>query len=139
MATITQLSIFVNNEPGSFASITKTLKECGINLKAFNIAESSGFGVLRAIADNPKEAEKTLKERNIIVKLTDVVALYVNDQPGSVYEIAKTFGDNKINIEYAYAYAGQKGPVIFFTLDNINEAIEAIEKAGFKTLSEKDL
>ena len=58
MSTITQLSIFINNEPGAIANISKTLKEANINLKAFNIAEGSGFGVLRAIADKPKDARE---------------------------------------------------------------------------------
>ena len=53
---ITQLSIFISNEPGSLAGMTKALKECGVNIKAFIIAESSGFGVFRAIVDDPEGA-----------------------------------------------------------------------------------
>ena len=53
---ITQLSIFISNEPGSLAAMTKALKECSVNIKAFNIAESSGFGVFRAIVDDPDTA-----------------------------------------------------------------------------------
>lgn len=139
MTIITQLSIFVKNEPGAFASISGILKECSINLKAFNIAESSGFGVLRAIADNPKEAYATLKDRNIIVKLTDVIAVPMQDQPGGLYEVGKVFGDAGINIEYAYAYAGVKGPAVFFRVDDPASAISALEKEGFRTLSESDL
>ncbi|MBE6516956.1 MAG: hypothetical protein E7Z67_02050 [Thermoplasmata archaeon] len=139
MSVITQLSIFVNNEPGSFAAITAALKECGINLKAFNIAESSGFGVLRAIADNPQEACETLKKRNIVVKLTDVIAVPMEDKPGEIYNVAKVFGENNINIEYAYAYAGHKGPAVFFRVDNPEIAIKALEAAGLKTLDAADL
>ena len=139
MSVITQLSIFVNNEPGSFAGITAALKECGINLKAFNIAESSGFGVLRAIADNPNEACETLKKRNIVVKLTDVIAVPMEDKPGEIYKVAKVFGESNINIEYAYAYAGHKGPAVFFRVDNPEIAIKALEAAGLKTLDAADL
>ena len=139
MSVITQLSIFVNNEPGSFAAITAALKECGINLKAFNIAESSGFGVLRAIADNPQEACETLKKRNIVVKLTDVIAVPMEDKPGEIYNVAKVFGENNINIEYAYAYAGPKGPAVFFRVDNPETAIEALKAAGLETLDAADL
>ena len=53
---ITQLSIFVNNEPGRLAAIAGILKECSINLKAFNLAESTEFGILRAIVDEPERA-----------------------------------------------------------------------------------
>lgn len=139
MSIITQLSIFVNNEPGSFAGIASVLKESGINLKAFNIAESSGFGVLRAIADDPVTACDTLKKRNIIVKLTEVVAVPMEDRPGEIYNVAKVFGDNNINIEYAYAYAGKKGPAVFFRVDNPENAIKALEASGLRTLCSADL
>ena len=53
---ITQLSIFVNNAPGSLANVAKTLHECNINMKACNLAESTEFGILRAIVDEPEQA-----------------------------------------------------------------------------------
>lgn len=139
MSTITQLSIFINNEPGSIANISRTLKEANINLKAFNVAESSGFGVFRAIADSPSEACARLKKLNIIVKLTDVIAVPMDDHPGSIYEVSKVFGDANINIEYAYAYAGPKGASVFFRVDNTAAAESALSTAGMKTLSEEDI
>ena len=139
MAIITQLSIFVKNEPGALASISGTLKECNINLKAFNIAESSGFGVLRAIADNPEDACEVLKKKDIIVKLTDVIAVPMVDQPGGLYDVGKAFAQAEINIEYAYAYAGEKGAAVFFRVDDPKAAVKALEGAGFKTLAEQDL
>ena len=39
-------------------------KNGNVNLKAFNISESSGFGVFRAIVDNPDEAYDRLMSRN---------------------------------------------------------------------------
>ena len=132
MSVITQLSIFVNNEPGSFAAITAALKECGINLKAFNIAESSGFGVLRAIADNPQEACETLRKRNIVVKLTDVIAVPMEDKPGEIYNVAKVFGENNINIEYAYAYAIGSGGLFGKGLG------ESMQKLGFIPEAQND-
>lgn len=136
---IKQLSIFVNNEPGSLASIALVLKECNINLKAFNIAESSGFGVLRAIADNPEEACKKLKARNIVVRQTDVIAVSVEDQPGGLFRIANIMGDAKVNIEYAYAYTGRNGPSIFLRVDDPEAAAKAIGKAGMRCLSQNDI
>ncbi|MFA6679923.1 MAG: amino acid-binding protein [Candidatus Methanomethylophilaceae archaeon] len=136
---ITQLSIFVNNEPGSLASMARVLKECNINLKAFNIAESAGFGVFRAISDNPDEACKALKARNIVVKPTEVVAVSVSDHPGSLFDVAKVLGDANINIEYGYAYAGPQGPVIFLRVDNPAAAVDALKKAKMKVLGMKDI
>jgi hypothetical protein len=136
---IIQLSIFVNNEPGSLASMAKLLKDCNVNLKAFNIAESSGFGVFRAIADDPEDACKKLKDKNIVVKPTEVVAVTLNDSPGGLYSVAKVLGDAHINIEYGYAYEGKKEPVIFLRVDDPEAAVLALKKAKLKVLTIKDL
>ncbi len=139
MSRITQLSIFVNNEPGAIANISKTLREENINLRAFCIAEGSGFGVLRAIADDPHESCAKLKKRSIIVKETEVIGIPMVDQPGSLFEVTRIFGENNINIEYAYAYAGVKNAAVFFRVNDVDNAEAVLEKLGVKTLSASDL
>ena len=136
---IKQLSIFVNNEPGSLANIASVLKECGINMKAFNIAESSGFGVLRTIVDDPEKAYADLKKRNIIVKMTEIMAIPMVDRPGGLFEIAKIIGDAGINIEYGYAYTGRNCSAFFFRVDAVEEAISAIMKNGLRVLKESEI
>ncbi len=96
---ITQLSIFVNNEPGRLANIASIMKECAVNMKAFNLAESTEFGILRAIVDNPGDAYDRLKSKGIIVKKTDVIGVVIDDTPGSVIAAADAFGANGLNIE----------------------------------------
>ncbi len=76
---ITQLSIFVNNAPGSLANVAKTLRECEINMKACNLAESTEFGILRAIVDDPAGAIEKLQKKNIIVKKIDPEAVDPED------------------------------------------------------------
>ncbi len=134
-----QLSIFVNNEPGSLASMAKTLKECDINLKAFNIAESSGFGVFRAIVDDPEDAYEKLKARNLIVRKTELIAVAVNDAPGGLFSAAKVLGDAGINIEYGYAHKNKTEPLIFLRVDDPVAAVVAFKKAGMKTVTAKEL
>jgi len=134
-----QLSIFVNNEPGSLASMAKTLKECNVNLKAFNIAESAGFGVFRAIVDDPEGAYSKLKERNVIVRKTELIAVVVDDQPGGLFTAAKVLGDAGINIEYGYAHKSRTEPLIFLRVDDPAAAVAVFRKAGMRTVTAKDL
>ena len=135
---ITQLSIFINNEPGSLAAMTRTLKECNVNIKAFNIAESSGFGVFRAIVDDPEGSYAKLKEKNLIVRKTDIVGVIVDNTPGGLFSAAKILGDANINIEYGYALEGGREPVMFFRVDNPEAAIKAFSDAKMKVVSMKD-
>ena len=136
---IKQLSIFVNNEPGRLANIASVLKECKINMKAFNIAESSGFGVLRAIVDDPDKAFEDLKKRSIIVKMTELLAVPMADQPGGLFDIVKIIGDANINIEYGYAYTGKKCSAFFFRVDEVESAIKALLKADLKVLKDCEI
>ena len=135
---ITQLSIFISNEPGSLAAMTRTLKECNVNIKAFNIAESSGFGVFRAIVDDPEGSYTKLKEKNLIVRKTDIVGVVVENTPGGLFSAAKILGDANINIEYGYALEGGREPIMFFRVDNPEAAIKAFSDAKMKVVSMKD-
>lgn len=135
---ITQLSIFISNEPGSLAAMTRTLKECNVNIKAFNIAESSGFGVFRAIVDDPEGSYTKLKEKNLIVRKTDIVGVVVENTPGGLFSAAKVLGDANINIEYGYALEGGREPIMFFRVDNPEAAVKAFSDAKMKVVSMKD-
>ena len=135
---ITQLSIFISNEPGSLATMTRTLKECNVNIKAFNIAESSGFGVFRAIVDDPEGSYNKLKDKNLIVKKTDIVGVIVENTPGGLFSAAKVLGDANINIEYGYALEGGREPIMFFRVDDPAAAIKAFSDAKMKVVSMKD-
>ncbi len=136
---ITQLSIFISNEPGSLAGMTRALKECNVNIKAFNIAESSGFGVFRAIVDDPEAAYTKLKEKNLIIRKTDIVGVAVNDTPGGLFSAAKVLGDANINIEYGYAHEGRTEPVIFLRVDDPAAAVKVFKDAKMTVVTMKDL
>ena len=136
---IKQLSIFINNEPGCLARIAAALKECEINLKAFNIAESSGFGVFRAIVDDPDRAYAKLSEKGIVVKETDVIAIPMTNKPGGLLDVAKVIGDAHINVEYGYAYADNNKASFFFRVDDLKEAVRKLKAAGMKVLTENEI
>jgi hypothetical protein len=136
---IKQLSIFVNNEPGRLAHITSVLKECKINMRAFNLAESTEFGILRAIVDNPDEAYDALKLKGIIVKKTDVIGVYLEDTPGALFDAADALGKASINIEYGYAYSYKDKAIFFIRVDDPEKAVEVIGSKGINLVSESEI
>ncbi|MDD2410638.1 MAG: amino acid-binding protein [Candidatus Methanomethylophilaceae archaeon] len=136
---IIQLSIFVNNEPGRLAAIARTLKESRVNMKAFNLAESAEFGILRAIVDDPEESFEKIRQKGIIVKKTQVIGIVINDAPGSLFEAADVCGREGINIEYGYAYAGENLSAFFIRVDEPHRAVEALKKAGIELVKGTDI
>jgi len=135
---IKQISVFSENKPGRLAAIAKALQVEKINILAFSIAEADGFGVVRALVDNPEKAFEKLSTLGFNVAFTDVIAVKMKDEPGGLYDIARILGDWMINIEYCYAYSGKDAAVLILRVDNVDAAITAIRKGG-GTLLESSL
>jgi hypothetical protein len=127
---IKQISIFSENRPGRLASVAEALGEEKINILAFSIAEANGFGVIRALVDQPEKAYKKLTSLGYNVAFTEVIAVQMKDQPGGLFEIAKVLGDAGINIEYSYAYSGKKAAVLIIRVDQVDDAIKKILSSG---------
>ncbi len=128
---IKQLSVFAENKPGRLASVTEKLYENDINIRAFTIAEAGDFGIIRMVVDKTDLAYRILKDAGFTVSITDVLAVEVSDEPGSLHSIAKALGNAGINIEYVYAFtSGKHRALIILRVDNIDEAIGVLEREG---------
>lgn len=137
--TIKQISIFAENRPGKLAAIAEALEAEHVNIYAFSIAEASGFGVVRALVDDPEKAHQKLTELGYAVQFTDVIAVRMADRPGGLREVATLLGEANINIEYAYAYSGRGAAVLVLRVDQVEDAIQALLRKGGDLLEAKDL
>ena len=77
---IQQLSIFVENREGRLAQITEVLAAAQIDIRAISVADTSDFGILRLIVNDPGQAVKALKAAGMTVSLTDVIGIGINDR-----------------------------------------------------------
>lgn len=136
---ITQLSIFVNNEPGRLAAVAKTLEECNVNIKACNLAESTEFGILRAIVDDPDGAAERLSAKGVIVKKTELVGVKISDVPGSLYKPAAALGEAGVNIEYGYAFTGKSVEGLLIRVDDPAKAVDVLRKAGLDLIKRSEI
>ena len=131
---IKQLSIFIENKEGRLSDILKIFKEEKIDIRSLTIAETSDYGILRLILSETDRAIENLKEEKVMVTLTKVMAIEINDTPGSMYDFVHTLGMAGINIEYAYQFLTQKqgqAVIIFKVKDESNEEVkEVVEKAN---------
>ncbi len=105
---ISQLSIFLENKEGRLWNALDALANGGINIRALSLADTSDFGILRIIVHDPEKAKKILEENDFIVKIIDVVGVELDDTPGGLANVLKLMNDNKINLEYIYAFTHEK-------------------------------
>ena len=133
---IKQISIFMENTTGRLADVTALLAQAGINLRAISIADTTDFGILRMVADQPDEAVKLLKEQGFTARETDVIAVEVPDHPGELARIMALFRDEGVSIEYLYASLEHMvdRAVIVIKVDDIKAGLAMLEKHGFATI-----
>ena len=100
---IRQLSIFVENKQGSLHEITDTIAGAGINLRSMCVADTSNYGIVRIIADDPVGAKDLLDKEGHAANVRMVNAFAVPDQPGGLAKVLSLLEGCRVNIEYMYA------------------------------------
>lgn len=136
-----QLSVFLENKAGRLSSVTRALGEAGINIRALSIADTSDFGILRIIVNDPERAYKILKEAGFTVSETEVIAVRVQDSPGGLASVLEQMSEANLNIEYLYAFLGtsEDDALVIFKVEDIKKARIAFTEKGIKFLEEKEL
>ena len=139
--TIHQISVFLENRAGQLAQITTALAEENIDLRAINIAETSDYGVLRLIADQPQKAASTLLEKGFILSMTPVIAVSVPDAPGGLARVLEVLAAAAIDVEYMYSAFGQgdgKAYMIFRVTD-IDKLVQALQAGGIQPVTGEEM
>ena len=137
---ITQLSLFLMNQPGQLVDAVGILSEGGANIRAMSIAESNDFGILRAIVSDTDLAVSLLKEKFLISR-TEVIAARMGDKSGSLYPILNALNEANINIEYMYAFTGTGVDEAYVVLrvNDVQTAEAVLKASGIPTLSDENL
>lgn len=136
---IKQLSVFVENRPGSLMKVTNALSEGKINIRAVASFDTPDFAILRTVVDKPEEAKDYLTSKGFVVRIQDVVGVELVDEKGSLNEMLEVLNNKDININYIYSFVIRNGkaPVMVFSADE--DAEEVLKKAGLKILKENEL
>jgi hypothetical protein len=140
---VQQVSVFLENKSGRLAEVCATLGEHSINIRALCIADTSDFGILRLIVNNPATATAILQEAGFSVGSTAVIALQVPDRPGGLGGVLQLLDDAGINVEYMYAFFVRRegdAVVLFRVADEaLTATAEVLQQADIPILSAEEV
>ena len=141
MMLVKQISVFVENARGKLSKVTQILAENGINIRALSIADTTDFGILRLIVQDPEKAVAALKENDITVKSTDVIVVEIDDKPAGLHKALTLLRDAEIAVEYMYAFVSKKENEAYVILkcDKAQEAVSALTDGGVHVIAAKDV
>jgi hypothetical protein len=133
---IKQLSISLENIPGSLMDISERLGIEGINIRAISVAEADKTSAVRFVTDNPAKTVNVLRSNGYAVVETDVIAVEVPDHPGGLLAVLKPLKAAKINVIYLYPFLGrgESGQaIIILAVDKTQEAVNVLKKNWVRT------
>ncbi len=137
--SVKQISIFLENKPGTLKSMTEVLAENKINIRALSLADTKDFGIVRMLVDDVFEATNVLNEAHFITKLTPVLVFAISDETGGLDQLLERFEAAKINIEYMYAFAGKRNAYMIFRVGDTKAAENALRASGLTSLSSDEM
>lgn len=105
---VPQVSVFLDNHPGSLSQVIEKLDVNRIRIFALSIADKGEFGLVRMITEDPGRATMLLEDAEFNLakakKNIEVVVALITDKD-HISRITKVLGQNGLNIEYAYSSA----------------------------------
>ena len=125
---VEQISVFIENKKGRLSEIAEVLAENKIDVSALSLADTEEYGVVRMIVSDPHKAKEVLEKHGVVGKVTDVLAVAIDDVPGGFAKALKTLTDNSVEIKYMYAcVAHEKGKALMiFSVEDPKSAEQII-------------
>lgn len=138
---IRQISVFVENQPGSMMNVTSVLTEAHVNIRAISTFDTPEFGIMRLIVDNPVRAKEALTEKGFVTRVSEVIGAELKDEKGNLNQMLAILADGKINVNYIYSFVIREGkaPVMVFSTDDYEKAENVLRAANVKLVEEDEL
>lgn len=134
-----QIAISIENSPGRLYEITHALGQAGINLRALSLVDTGAFGQLRLLVSDLVKTRQILMDLQMPAQVNEVVAVEIEDRPGSLAEMLKPLMQAKVNVLYTYAFVGfsSGGAVMIFRFSDNDKAIDILHQKGYTLLDAK--
>jgi hypothetical protein len=138
---IKQISLFAENKRGHIVSPVRLLAHESIDIRALYLADTQQYGILRMIVSDWQKAAETLEAKGFTVKVTEVVAVEVGDQPGGLADVLAALDSCDVNIEYMYAFPRFRADkaILIFRFADPDAAIACLQAAGINVLASEEL
>jgi hypothetical protein len=106
------------------------------------LADTTQFGILRFIVADPERAKQVLEAEGMVVNVTEVVPIQVDNQPGGLAAVLASIDSAGLGVEYMYDFAARATPdkaAIIFRFEDPDSALAALKKAGVRVLSSEEV
>lgn len=138
---IKQVSIFVSNQKGQVANITRIMMENDIDIRALVLFDTPEYSILRTIVSKPEEALAVLKKEGYVAKISKVVAVEPEDRTGSLNRLFTTLADAGFSIDYTYCFVMKQREMPLFVIktEDTDHAAKVLLENHFNVVNKMEI
>jgi len=137
--TINQISIFLENKYGKLNELLTLLGKENIRIIAATVADTTEFGILRMIVSDAQKAHLLLKNNNVNVHLTEVLAIITESNAKTFASTLNLFTKAGLSIEYMYCFSAKEKFVLILRTNNREGALDVIREQNLDCITENNL
>lgn len=130
-----ELTIRMDNRPGSLGKVCRALADRGINILAFQSIPSEKTILVCMVVDNPASARAILDKAGISYAEGEIAQAKLPHAPGELARAASKLGDANINIHYAYCGVepDTNAPLVIFGVSEVGRAASILDQPAAAT------
>ena len=131
-----QLTVFIENRTGRLSEVLSVLGDNGVNILSMSLADTTEFGLLRLIVNDPAKGREMLTEGGFSSLLSDVIIIKIPHKVGTLQKLLSDMDGKNINIEYMYGLSleGDNAYVVLKATD-INALDDVLSENNIETVT----
>jgi len=133
---VKQLSVFIENKAGRVSEITDVLGNAGVNIRGFSVSDTTDYGIVRLVVDDPDAGKSVLHDAGFTVKESDVICIDLPDHPGGLAGVLKVVSNAGVNIEYVYSLIST---YVVINVADIDRALSLLEGQPIVLVSQEEI
>lgn len=138
--TFNQLSVFIENRQGRLKEVLQVLKDNDVNILSISLADTTDYGLLRLIVNNPERGRDVLLAAGFSSMLTEVLIIKVPHVAGSLQKILTLIAEKNVSIEYMYGLSVETTDAsIVVKTNELDVACEVLRSSNIDTMSEQEI
>ena len=103
MEFVHEVTAYLENKPGRLAKICSALAHEKINIRALSVMDRADRSVLRFVTDDVEPTKRVMTSLGTEFSASEVLAVQMDNKPGTLARLLERLAEEHINIEYAYA------------------------------------
>lgn len=135
-----QLSVFIENREGRLQEVLDVLKKSNVNIVSLSLADTSDYGLLRLLVNDPKAGKEALSANGFSAMLTDVLGIRLSHRVGQLQELLEVICKASISIEYMYALStGTDDASVVIKTSDLEKAADLLKGTDVELISADEI